>query len=259
MRQNRVLAKIKAGEPAIVGWLISGSPLMAESLTVLDYDGFLLDAQHGYWSYEGLLQTLMVLADHGRTPLVRVAENNFGLIGRTLDAGALGIVIPMVNTAEHAQAAVEACRYPPAGKRSSGGLRRERYGDDYVQAANQEIMVICMIETPEAVAAVDDIMAVSGIDCIMIGPGDLSIAMGCFPDPGPEHAAAIEKVVAAGKRHGVAVGMACLDAADCIYRAQQGMRFLPCGNEIGWARTQGQLHLETVRAGLTNLSLAKPL
>jgi 4-hydroxy-2-oxoheptanedioate aldolase len=250
MKKNQVLTRIRAGEPAVVGWLISGSPLMAECMTSLGYDGFLLDAQHGYWSYEGLLQTLLVLGDSDTAPLVRVADNDFGLIGRTLDAGALGIVIPMVNTPEEAQRAVDACLYPPRGKRSSGGLRRDRYGSDYALAANDEIMVICMIETREAVEAIDGILSVPGIDCLMIGPGDLAMSLGLGLGRSDEHEACVARVVEAGRRHGVPVGMACADARDCLRRAEQGMLFLPCGNEVGWARARSAEHLATVRNGL---------
>jgi 4-hydroxy-2-oxoheptanedioate aldolase len=120
MKANQVLARTRAGQPAVVGWLISGSPLVAECMSVLDYDGFLLDAQHGYWSYEALLNTLPTIADAGPAPLVRVADNDFGLIGRVLDAGALGIVIPMVVTthllATGAERAAAAERLARAGR-----------------------------------------------------------------------------------------------------------------------------------------------
>jgi len=253
MTQNQVLARIRAGEPAVVGWLISGSPLMAECLRGLGYDGFLLDAQHGYWTYEALLNTLPTIADAGPAPLVRVADNDFGLIGRALDAGALGIVIPMVNSAQDAQRAVDACLYPPAGKRSSGGVRRERYGADYPLAANDEVMAICMIETREAVERVDEIMDVPGLSCVMIGPGDLAMSLGLGLGRSEEHAACIARVIEAGQRCGVPVGMACADTEDCLRRARQGMLFLPCGNEVGWARVRSAEHLRAVREGILQL------
>ena len=253
MKTNQVLARIRAGEPAVVGWLSSGSPLMAEGLRTLDFDGFLLDAQHGYWTYEALLNTLPLIAEAGPAPLVRVANNDFGLIGRALDAGALGIVIPMVNSGEDARRAVDACLYPPEGNRSSGGLRRERYGADYVEAASREIMAICMIETREAVERADEIMATPGLSCVMIGPGDLAMSLGLGLGRSAEHEACIARVIEAGQRHGVPVGMACADADDCIRRAEQGMLFLPCGNEIGWARQRAAEHLATVRDGVSRL------
>lgn len=220
MRTNRVLARMRADEPALVGWLCSGSPFMAEGLRALDFDGWLLDAQHGYWSYDALLNALPLIAEAGPAPLVRVADNDFGLIGRALDAGALGIVVPMVNCAEDARRAVEACLYPPEGNRSSGGLRRERYGADYVEAANREIMAICMIETREAVERADEIMATPGLSCVMIGPGDLAMSLGLGLGRSPEHEACIARVVEAGRRRGVPVGMACADAEDCVRRAE---------------------------------------
>lgn len=250
MKQNRVLARLKAGKPAVIGWAISGSPMMAEMMAPLGFDGLLLDAQHGYWSYEGLLQALLVVGDSDTTPLVRVAENNWGIIGRTLDAGALGVIVPMVNTPEEAERAATACRYAPEGDRSSGGIRRERYGADYAEAANSEIMVTIMIETRQAVEAIDEIIAVPGIDCVMIGPGDLAVSLGCFPERGAEHEACLMRVLEACQGRGLPMGMACTSSEECVLRAKQGMLFLPCGNEIGWARAGGTAHMETVRSAL---------
>jgi 4-hydroxy-2-oxoheptanedioate aldolase len=250
MKQNRVLARVRAGEPAVIGWLVSGAPMMAEMMAPLGFDGLLLDAQHGYWSYEGLLQALLIVGDSDTTPLVRVAENNYGIIGRTLDAGALGIIVPMVNTAEQAQKAVAYCRYPPDGDRSSGGIRRDRYGTDYIKAANSEIMLTIMIETRQAVERVDEIISVPGIDCVMIGPGDLAMSLGCFPERGEEHEGCLMRVLEACQRQGVPMGMACSSTEECVRRAGQGMVFLPCGNEIGWARAGGAAHLEAVRAAI---------
>jgi 4-hydroxy-2-oxoheptanedioate aldolase len=250
MIPNRVLARVRASRPAVVGWLSSGSPLMAEALRTLDFDGFLLDAQHGYWSYDALLNALPMIAEAGPAPLVRVADNDFGLIGRALDAGALGVVIPMVNSGDDARRAVDACLYPPDGNRSSGGFRRERIGADYVDAANREIAAICMVETREAVERVDEILATPGLSCIMIGPGDLAMSLGLGLGRSPQHEACIARVVEAGRRHHVPVGMACADSDDCLRRIEQGMLFLPCGNEIGWARQQAAQHLATVRGGL---------
>lgn len=249
MITNRVLTRIRAGKPAVVAWLVSGSPFLAECLCGLDYDGFLLDAQHGVWTYEALLHTLPLIAEAGSTPLVRVPDNDFGLIGRVLDAGALGIVVPLVNSVEDAQRAVEACRYPPQGRRSSGGIRRERYGADYVEAANREIMLTVMIETREAVERAEHILQVPGIDCVMIGPGDLAMSLGLGPGRNAEHEACVARVVEVGRRFGVAVGMACSNTEDCIRRFHQGMLFLPSGNEVGWARVGAAEHLRAVRAG----------
>jgi len=253
MKQNRVLAQMRAGQPAVIGWLVSGAPMMAEMMAPLGFDGLLLDAQHGYWSYEQLLQALLIVGDSDTTPLVRVAENNWGLIGRTLDAGALGVIVPMVNTPAEAERAAAACRYPPGGDRSSGGIRRERYGADYIQAANSEIMVTVMVETRQAVEAVDGIISVPGVDCVMIGPGDLAVSLGCFPERGEEHEACLMRVLEACQRRGIPMGMACSSAEECVHRAEQGMLFLPCGNEIGWARAGGAAHLETVRSAVENL------
>jgi len=179
-----------------------------------------------------------------------VLRNEYHLIGRALDDGALGVVVPLVNSAAEAKAAVQAARYPPAGARSAASARVRYYGEDYVQQANSEIMVVVMIETREAVGRVEEIAAVPGVDCLMIGPGDLSLSLGCFGAPDAAHAAAIEGVVAAGRKAGVSVGMACGGPDDAVRRAEQGMLFLAGGSDWGWAIGGAQAHLAALQAGL---------
>ena len=250
MKQNRVLAKLRANEPALIGWCGSGSPIIAELIATRGFDGMLFDAQHGYWSYNGLLHALGAVGDSETTPIVRVSNNDYGIIGPVMDAGALGVIIPMVNTREQAEKAVASCLDPPEGERSSGGPRRERYGGDYVERVNEEMAVIVMIETKEAVAAVDEIVSVPGISAVLIGPGDLALSLGCSPDVDDEHEACIQRVIAACAAKGVPSGIACSGPEDVIMRAKQGMTFLAGGSDVGWVTAGADTHLEQVRAGL---------
>ena len=253
MKQNRILARLRAGRPAVITWCVSGSPIMAELMVMHDFDGLLLCAQHGYWSYDGLLHALGTVNDTATTPIVRVASNDYALIGRALDAGAMGIVIPMVNTREDSEDAVANCLYPPEGLRSSGGPRRDRLGSDYVEKANEETLVTVMIETREAVGNAAEIASVPGVGAVMIGPGDLAMSLGCFPELSDEHEESIQRVIAACKEVGTPVGMACADADECILRASQGMTFLACGSDAGFVGAGAAAHLAKVREGTADL------
>ena len=249
MKQNRVLAKLRANEPAVVAWCGSGSPILAELIAACGFDGLLMDAQHGYWAYEGLLHALGTVGDSETTPLVRVASNDYGIIGPVVDAGALGVVIPMVNTPEQAEMAVANCLYPPDGDRSSGGIRRDRYGSDYVERANEEMAVIVMIETKQAVEAVDEIISVPGVGVVLIGPGDLAMSLGGAPGD-DDHEACIQRVIASCTSRGVPCGMALSGPEDAILRAKQGMTFLVGGSDAGWISAGAGKYLEQVRGGI---------
>jgi 4-hydroxy-2-oxoheptanedioate aldolase len=166
------------------------------------------------------------------TPLVRVPWNEPGIIGRVLDAGALGVIIPMVNTPEDAARAVAACRYAPDGSRSYGPLGAlARYGPEYVATANQRVLCIPMIETRQAVEAVDDILAVPGIDAVYVGPADLSLTYGLPPgadQADPVFHSALATVVAACQRHGVVPGVHA-NATLAPARVEAGFRMVTVG------------------------------
>ncbi len=250
VKENTVLTKMRSGEPAAIGWLTAGSPLLAEIVAGLGFDGIILDTQHGYWSYEAMLNALQVILPTPTIPFVRVARNEPDLIGLALDAGALGVIVPLVNTPEQAARAVAAARYAPAGSRSVGGVRLRLYGSDYVQEANRQIMVATMTETSEAIENVRAIAAVPGVDCLFIGPSDLALSLGCYPERNQAHSRAIAEVIAAGREAGVPVGMACSGAEDCLQRARDGMLFLAAGNDASWCTAGATTHLKTLRTGL---------
>ncbi|MBI2202115.1 MAG: hypothetical protein HYU43_09290, partial [Armatimonadetes bacterium] len=207
MRTNQALGRLRRGEVVTCFWMNLGSPLLAEMAARWNaFDSILLDAQHGYWTEETLLTALQVIGPTETVPLVRVARNDPALIGRALDAGALGVMVPLVNSVEEAKQAVSAMRYPPAGSRSAGGTRLFYYGEDYYGAANSEILCMVMIETVEAVSRAVEILSVPGVDMGFIGPGDLAISLGCYPQRGSVHEAAVMKVLEAGNKAGKPVG-----------------------------------------------------
>ena len=232
MRNNLVLAKLRAGQTSFGVWLTVGSPLLAEELAQPGFDWALIDTQHGYLSADALLATIQLLSHTSTVPLARPAANDPALIGRLLDMGALGVVVPLVNTREEAERAVAAVRYPPQGKRSGGGSRLLLYAEDYFTTANPEIMLAVMLETQQAVDNADAILSVPGIDAVFIGPGDLALDLGTFGQPSDRHEAALQTVLQAGQRHGIPIGMACGSLDVALRRAEQGFRFLDVGGDI---------------------------
>ncbi len=182
MPENRLKAKWQRGEPTFGGWLLIPSSFAAEVMARQGFDYLCVDMQHGLIGYQVALEMLQAIGTTDSVPLVRVPQNDFGMINKMLDAGAHGIVIPMVNSAEEAREAVRACRYAPEGARSFGPSRAAlSAGPDYFATANQSVACIPLIETREAVDALDEILAVPGIDAIYVGPNDLSISLGLPP------------------------------------------------------------------------------
>jgi 4-hydroxy-2-oxoheptanedioate aldolase len=182
--------------------------------------------------YEHTVAHLHAMARSTTTPIVRVPWNEPGIIGRVLDAGAMGVIIPMVNTVEEAERAVAACRYAPVGFRSFGPLGAvARHGPDYFATANDRVACIPMIETRQAVEAVDAILAVPGIDAVYVGPADLSLTYGLAPAPDQADEVfhrALATVVGACDRHGVVPGIHA-NAGLASARHAAGFRMITVG------------------------------
>ena len=197
---NALRERIAAGEVALGISLTSGSVHAAEMCAHSGLDYVYLDQQHGITSLDTLVGQLRALAGSPVTPLVRVLRNDSGLIGQALDADAAGVIVPMVNTAEEARAAVRACRYPPEGLRSWGPVRaRWGLGNDPAQV-NLQVLCFVMIENREAVKNVREIVGVPGVDGVYIGPSDLALSMGLKPQlalQDGEHAAAVTQILEA--------------------------------------------------------------
>lgn len=234
MRKNKLLERLRAGQPSFGMWLTIGSSVIAEEAAHAGFDWVALDIQHGYWTDDQVLAAIQVISNTASVPVARLPANDPAVIGRFLDAGALGVIVPLVNTAEEAARAVAAGRYPPQGKRSAGGSRLLLYGSDYFAAANTEIFIAVMIETQQAVNQIDSILAVPGVDCVFLGPSDLALDMGTFGQASPAHEQAIQTVLAAGKRHGIPVGIPCGSVEAARRRAAQGFQFMDCGSDYGF-------------------------
>jgi 4-hydroxy-2-oxoheptanedioate aldolase len=241
------------GGTALGAWISLREPILAEIAATSGYDYVCIDMQHGLSDYDVVLGMLQAMARTPTVPVVRVPWNEQGIIGRVLDAGAIGVIIPMVNSPEEARRAVEACRYAPEGTRSFGPLAvAARYGADYMSRPNELVTCIPMIETKQAVEAIDDILAVPGIDAVYIGPADLSITYGL--PPGIDNAdasfvGALETVVASCQRHGVVPGIH--SSADlAAKRHAGGFRLITVGFDAQPAMTALRADAKAARAAV---------
>ena len=182
MRKNKLKEIFKAGKPAINGWLQIPNSFTAELMANQGWDSLTLDMQHGVIDYSNAISMLQAISTTNVVPLARVNWNEPGQIMKILDAGAYGIICPMVSNKKEAENFVQACMYPPNGYRSYGPIRGLVYGGtDYAEKANDEILKFAMIETKESLDNLDDIMQTPGLDGIYIGPADLSLAIGEKP------------------------------------------------------------------------------
>ncbi len=252
MYLNAAKQKMLAGQPAYGYSLGLGSPLAAELLARCGIDFLLLETQHGSWGHDSAIAALMAMNGGTAAPMARVAKNEYFLIGKLLDQGAMGIVIPMVDSPEQAKQAAEACRLPPGGKRSWGVGRARAYGDDYADWIDEQLFVAVQIESITAVDNAEAIMATRGIDGCWAGPADMALSMGIHPRDAAtddRHARALERVVQACKNTGKIAGQACPTADEAKKRADQGFQFLTAGGDATFL-------LGGARAGLKVLGLA---
>lgn len=228
---NTTLAKLRHGEAASCVWLSLGSVALAELAAEQRPDAVVLDGQHGLWDVTSTHAALAAIAPYA-TPLVRVAANTGHAIGSALDAGAQGVIVPLIDTAGEAAAAVSAARFPAVGSRSGGGYRPLRDFPAYVAACANETLVSVMIETRAGLDNAAAIAAVPGIDMIFIGPGDLGLALG---DPAALEPA-IAAILAAARTAGVPCGIFTGDAAIARRRIVEGFTFVVAAEDAGLTR-----------------------
>ena len=241
MRANHVKQRLRAGEPSIGTWLSLPSPEVAEYVADLGFDWLTVDTEHNAIDITAMSRMFGVIAAAGTAPLVRIPWNSGENIKRVLDAGAWGIVVPMVNSRAEAEAAVEAAKYPPRGNRSlGGGMRAVRWGasaDDYATHADDEILVILQIEHIAGVEVADEILSVPGVDACFIGPNDLAASMGIslgipLESDHPALVGTIAEIRDACLRNGVAPGIHTSGAAGITRRIGEGFQFLAMASEL---------------------------
>ncbi len=252
MRPNPVLRAWRDGKQTIGAWLSIDSSLTAEVMAHQGYDWLCIDMQHGAIDYMDCFHMLQAISTTDTVPFVRVPSNNFADIGRALDAGAYGVVVPLVNNRADAERAVSAMRYPPVGDRSSGPVRAAIYsGADYQRGANDEIACIVMIETAEALQNLDEIMSTPGVDCAYIGPSDLAYALGIEPtgdNRDERHSAAVMAILEAAKRNGIAPGVHTASVEFTTRWLEAGFQMVMLGADRAFMARQSVTDLAAARA-----------
>ena len=252
MRPNR-LRSLWAEDKAVVnGWLAVPSSFSAEVMAHQGWDSLTIDLQHGVIDYSALVPMLQAISTTATVPVVRVPWLEPGILMKVLDAGAYGVICPMINTREDAQKLVAYTHYAPQGTRSFGPVRATLYGGaDYPQHANSTIVAFAMIETAQALDNLDSILSVEGLDAIYIGPSDLSLSMGCkpvFDDVDPKAQQAIEHIVERAKAHGVVAGIHNGRADVARARIDLGFRFVTLGSDARMLASGSQDFLAAMRA-----------
>jgi 4-hydroxy-2-oxoheptanedioate aldolase len=239
MRSNPVKQALKAGQAQVGTWLSLGSITASRFLARAGFNWLTVDIEHSLVDWETATHMFASIADAGCVALARVPSNRHDHIKRVLDNGAHGVVVPMVNTLEEAQAAVSACLYPPKGTRSVGGsvhaMNFQATPKDYFAKADSEILIVLQCEHIMAVEDAERIFAVPGIDAIFVGPNDLAASMRSKdgkPPSAEATAQAMKHILATCKKVGVAAGVHCFSAEDVIARREEGWQFLAINSEL---------------------------
>lgn len=264
MRTNPVKNILRSGKPTFGTWLSLGDLYATRVLARSGFDWLTLDIEHSAIDWSQAAMIFACIADAGGVPLARVPKGNHDYIKRVLDAGAWGIVVPMVDTVEQAQIAVRAAKYPPQGNRSlGGGMHAMNFGTssgEYFKKANDEILVVLQTESPTGVANAEAIYSLPGVDAIFVGPVDLRAQMRS-PDGKEATDAEFEnmlaRVVAAGKKTGTPTGMHTMDAQAAQARVAQGMQFIAIGSELRFMTQKAQEVLRAVRPEAGDKDLAR--
>ncbi|MFT5447609.1 MAG: 4-hydroxy-2-oxoheptanedioate aldolase [Gammaproteobacteria bacterium] len=252
MRLNKIKQMWRDGKPSTLGWLSIGHGFSAEIMARQGFDALCVDLQHGTSESGDVLPMLQAISQTDTVPFVRVSWNDPAAIMRALDLGAYGIIVPLVNTAEEAAKAVAACRYMPTGMRSSGPVRAMHYGGDGYQAgADDEIVVMAMIETQEGLANLDAICATPGLDAVYIGPADLSYALGMAPradNPDPTHLATCDTIRDTAHKHGIKCVMHCAGAEFAAGAIKRGFDMVMLTSDLNCLIAGVRQQLDTLKA-----------
>ncbi len=252
MRPNRLRQLWAEGRAAINGWLAVASSFSAETMAHQGWDTLTIDLQHGVVDYPAMVGMLQAISTTATVPLVRVPWLEPGILMKTLDAGAYGLICPMVNTRDDAARFVACTTYAPRGTRSFGPVRGLLYGGpDYPQHADATIVRFAMIETAQALDHLDQILSVEGLDAVYIGPSDLSLALGCrpvFDEVDPPVTEAIAHILARARAHGVKAGIHNGVPEGAAARVAMGFDFVTVSSDARLMAAGSQQILRTMRA-----------
>ena len=241
---------LQGGKPLIGTLLTVASPEVAEALALLGFDWIFIDLEHGSLSIKDAQAAIQAVANRSFT-LVRVPDGTTENIKRVLDTGCSGIIVPMVSSESYARKIVALAKYHPLGERSVGLGRAQGYGlrfSEYLSSANDQTAVVVQIEHRDAIASIDQILAVSGIDAVFVGPYDLSNSMGLVGQVGhPDVVAAIDKVRAACAGTNPALGIFCSNADQARNEIKAGVRMVAVGTDIMHMANSARSTLEVLR------------
>ncbi len=243
---------------ATAGWLHLGHGFAAEIMSAQGFDAVVVDHQHAPYGMDTALSLISAISSSPSTPMARVAWNDPAEIMKFLDAGALGIICPMVNTAQQALEFVGACRYPPLGYRSYGPTRAALiHGAQYGSSANDAVLTMAMIETAEGLANIDAILETPELDGIFVGPSDLNQSLGNgakLDSLEPEFLATLEQIVLKTRGAGKQAGIFCGSAEYAVKMQQLGYRFLVLSSDSRMLASAARAALETFKAGSSSVT-----
>jgi len=254
MRENRLISIWKSGKTAVNGWLTVPTSWSAEILAHAGFDSITIDLQHGLIDYQTALTMLQAVSTTETVPIVRVPWKDPGIVMRLLDAGAYGIICPMIDRGADAEAFVGACRYPPEGYRSYGPIRASIFaGEDYVSHANEAILAFAMIETAEALRNLDDIAGTKGLNGLYVGPYDLSMSLGLpkLADfRNPDLLRALDDVLSSAKEYGLIAGIHCYSPESVAMLSERGFRLITFTNDTALLRSGAEMAVSKTRHAL---------
>jgi 4-hydroxy-2-oxoheptanedioate aldolase len=252
MKTNRLKQLLSSGQPARGAWLGIPSPFSARLLSRLPLDWLVVDAEHAPFDDMTLSLTVAAIAEaDGPTPLVRIAQATVENIKRALDAGAYGIIAPMINTPAEAAQVVAWAKFPPQGQRSFGsayaGLAFGQSMAEYFHASNDQAIVGIQIESEAAIANLDEIFNVKGIDLVFVGPIDLSISLGLDPfadAPDPTFQRVLQRIIASARPHRLPLGIFCSNGQAAAARIREGFQFVNVTSDTGGLLRHVQAELD---------------
>ncbi|MGH7154240.1 MAG: HpcH/HpaI aldolase family protein [Acetobacteraceae bacterium] len=249
---NKLKQRWQQDKGTVNGWLAIPNGFSAEVMAQSGWDSVTVDLQHGVQDYLSMVACFQGMQPHPVVPMVRVPWNEPGIIGKVLDGGAYGVICPMVNTREQAEAFISYCKYPPKGTRSNGPIRAGVYGQGtaYQRTANEEILCIPMIETQQAIDNLDAILDVPGIDAVYVGPSDLGFSLGLEPKADreePEILRIYDRLLSATAKRGIFAGIHCNAPTYAARAIGMGYKFVTIMNDSGLLATAARAAVKAVR------------
>ncbi len=248
---NRLKSLIQRGQPAIGSWIGFADPYSVELMADLGFDWLLIDTEHFPLDRQGLRTIIGAMKGSSAVPVVRLASNSLDHFQTALDLGAQGVVVPMINSPEEARLAVEFCRYPPLGRRGFSPTRASHYFQDlecYAREANQQIALIVQIETPRAVENIESILAISHVDGIFIGPGDLASFMNLATQTRhPDVETVVEHLIRNARAHAMPFGLPTWTPEECLSYIKRGACLLTIGSDLSFMANTARANLSGIR------------